>query len=497
MNFHKIVLALFVFCGAFLGCSTDEKEAPIVVIATPLVEFSYTPTEIRAGQEVSFNGRFLTGSSAITSWVWNFGDEAQSSAASQTAAFTFPNEGVYTVTLIASDKNDVSSTVTYDVTVLEPLADPFEASVVWAYSNETAVTNYNDGSSSPAIADDGTVYYLESFGGAESRLVAVTDHGTTATKKWDYSPGVNLRNAPTIGPDGSIYLGAWSVDGMRKINALTGAEVWFATTGSGISNSTAAIDAEGNIYVGTRAEGIFSWTAGGTERWKFKEVTGTGYYASPVLSADGSTLYALKTNGLLYAINTADGTAKWNEGMTLTADATGSSLSLDSDGTLYYTTAEEVVAVTDNGTGGTVKWSSAAEGANSSGVVIGLDGRLYVGSSTGLMALDPENGSVVWTYEAAMKESVPAVDAKGNVYFGTSDGRLLVVNQEGELLKQLNLTTNEVHSPVIADDGTVYVEGYNGSSITLFKVAVENGEGPVDSFWPMKGKNKRNTSFDL
>ena len=495
MNKYKIFLTIIIFGSILLGCSSKENIEPIEIIATPLVEFTYAPEIIRAGQEVSFNARFLTGSSVITSWKWNFGDEAQTTSANQNTSFTYLEEGTYTVTLTVSDKNEAFTTLTENITVLERLSDSFEASVAWSFDNGTSMPNFNDGSSTPAIADDGTIYYLEGYGGSASRMVAVTDQGTMATKKWEYAPEFNLRNAPAIGPDGSIYIGVWDANGIRKVRASNGSEIWAQPTGSGISNSTTAIDASGNVYVGTRNEGIFSWDANGTERWKFKQLNGTGYYASPALSSDGATLYAMKTNGFLYAINTADGSAKWSEPLTLTGDGTGSSLSIDSDGTLYYTTDTRIVAVTDNGADGTVKWSVEAVGANDSGVVIGADGTLYVGTSTGLRSLNPTNGAVNWEYEAIIKESVPAVDAAGNIYVGTADGKLLVVNASGELLKQFILTSEVVNSPVIADDGSVYVEGFSGSSITLFKINVKDGEGPADSPWPMKGQNKRNTAL--
>lgn len=495
MNRYKIFLTIIMFGGIILGCSTKEKIEPIEIIATPLVEFTYAPEIIRAEQEVSFNARFLTGSSVITSWKWNFGDEAQSTSANQNTSFTYQNEGSYTVTLTVSDKNDAITTITENITVLERLPDPFDASVAWAFDNGTSISNYNDGSSTPAIADDGTIYYLEGYGGSESRMVAVTDQGTLATKIWEYAPGVNLRNAPAIGPDGNIYIGSWHADAIRKVRATNGSEIWAQATGSGISNSTTAIDANGNIYVGTRNEGIFSWDANGIERWKFKQLNGTGYYASPALSSDGATLYAMKTNGFLYAINTADGSLKWTEPLELTGDGTGSSISIDGDGTVYFTTDTRVVAIIDNGSDVSIKWSVEAEGASNSGVVIDADGTLYVGTSTGLRSLNPSNGAVNWEYAAVINESVPAVDAAGNIYVGTADGKLLVVNALGELLKQFVLTTEVVNSPVIADDGSVYVEGFSGSFITLFKINVKDGEGPADSPWPMKGQNKRNTSL--
>ena len=51
-----------------------------------------------------------------------------------------------------------------------------------------------------------------------------------------------------------------------------------------------------------------------------------------------------------------------------------------------------------------------------------------------------------------------------------------------------------VNSPLIADDGDVFVEAYDGEKITLYKIAVVNGSGPAETAWPMKGQNKKNTA---
>src|SRR5690606_36323530 len=110
-----------------------------------------------------------------------------------------PDEGTYTVALTVSDKNDAVTTITENITVSERLADPFDAILAWSFTNGTTLPNLNDGSSSPAIGDDGTIYFLESYGGAASKMIAVTDQLTLANKKWEFSAGSNLRNAPSIG----------------------------------------------------------------------------------------------------------------------------------------------------------------------------------------------------------------------------------------------------------------------------------------------------------
>ncbi|MFD2832385.1 PQQ-binding-like beta-propeller repeat protein, partial [Christiangramia antarctica] len=105
----------------------------------------------------------------------------------------------------------------------------------------------------------------------------------------------------------------------------------------------------------------------------------------------------------------------------------------------------------------------------------------------------PADGSVNWTYDAEIVESVPAVDMNGNVYVGTTNGRLLILSSAGGLEKEFELGDGVINSPTIISDGTVFVEGLDEEVIKLFKVSVEES-GPADSPWPMKGQNVKNTA---
>src|SRR5690606_34546558 len=119
----------------------------------------------------------------------------------------------------------------------------------------------------------------------------------------------------------------------------------------------------------------------------------------------------------------------------------GSSLSIGADGTIYFTTNTHVVAITDEGATGSVKWQTEVNDASNSGIVIGNTGNLYTGSRGGLVSLNPDDGTINWTYtDAEISESVPAVDANENIYIGTMDGMLLIINEDGNLEKEIELT---------------------------------------------------------
>ncbi len=485
-----LFLSLLVF-----ACKDDDMEG----LLPPAAEFSYTPGTLVQGVQVLFYADPTEGSGEIVEWHWNFGDAANSTSTKRNPYFTFASAGTYNVTLTVKNGAGTTFDVTKSVEVAEPPKE-FLSSVVWAFNNNTTVSRLNEGSSSPVIGDDGTIYYLEGYANptSNSKVVAVTDNGATAQLKWATTLASYISNAPSIGTDGHIYVNTWdNTRAVYKLSGTDGAVLW-SRGGSGVlgaSNTTPAVDAQGNIYHGSKFTtpngGFFSWTPAGVKRW---QITGVGaFYTSPVLSKDETTVYVLNTNeGKLWAINTADGTRKWAESVGPGSGIHGSSLSMGSDGTIYYTTNVHVVAITDNGAAGAIKWSTAVAGAAQSGVVIGPKGDLYTGAGAGLVCLNPADGTVKWTHAMSTNESVPAVDVEGRIYLGSTDGKLVVVSSEGILLKAIELGDGAVHSPTIANNGTVYVEGMSGSNIKLYKIAVQES-GPANSPWPMKGRNVKNT----
>jgi len=492
MKYIRLIILCLVMGGAFYACTEDEFGN----VLPPGAEFNYTPALPIEGQEVLLYADPTEGSGEITSWHWDFNDGSGATSNKRNPYYTFQSAGTYDVTLTVGNVAGATTSVTRSVTISPPPKE-FIGELVWSFTNNTTVSNINEGSNAPAISDDGTIYYIEGNAAAQSTMVAVTDQGNAAVLKWATVLGNQVSNAPSIGPDGNLYINTWAANrSIAKLDGNSGEILWSGSIGTGVSNNTPAIDAQGNVYHGSRQQGTnggaFSWTSSGEKRW---EITGVGaFYAAPVISKDGNTVYFLNTNeGKIWAVNAENGTSKWSESIGPGSGTHGTSLSLDADGTIYYTTNAHVVAITDNGTTGSIKWAAAITGAAQSGVVIGGNGDLYTGTGAGLVSIDPNNGEVKWTYSMQTIESVPAVDIDGNIYIGSTDGKLVVVNPEGLLSKELELGTGAINSPVITSDGTVYVEGLNGTNIMLFKIAVEES-GPADSPWPMKGKNLKNTA---
>jgi outer membrane protein assembly factor BamB len=180
--------------------------------------------------------------------------------------------------------------------------------------------------SSPALGRDGTVY-VPSMNGKLYAVVPPTDSTTrmgsirwvfrfaeypgTRTPVISHSPpagadGIGTGASPTIGPDGSIYIGAnnsnfyaispdgrleWLFEAEREI-----AGIW----------STAALSADGStLYFGANKGGIYALNRmDGTLRWQYFIVGSV--YSSPALDAT-DTLYTGSTVGHIIALAGADG----------------------------------------------------------------------------------------------------------------------------------------------------------------------------------------------
>lgn len=180
--------------------------------------------------------------------------------------------------------------------------------------------------SAPALGTDGTVYMACTDG--KLYAVAPPSGGGDRSVRWSSdtmahlgptplltkapppqgADGKGIISSPTVGPDGTIYLGgansnfyAIGPDGQMKW--LYEAERELA----GIA-STAALSADGKtLYFGANKGCIYALaTADGSLQWRF-DIFGS-VYSSPMLDSKG-VLYTDSTVGHMYAIDTSSGQA--------------------------------------------------------------------------------------------------------------------------------------------------------------------------------------------
>ncbi|MFC1529169.1 PQQ-binding-like beta-propeller repeat protein [Gemmatimonadota bacterium] len=291
-----------------------------------------------------------------------------------------------------------------------------------------------DHTTSPVIADDGTIYFSSIY------LFALNPDGSL---KWRHYLE-ETRGSPAIGPDGTVYVIA-----LNQLLAITpeGSLDWEKTI---LPISAPVTGPDGTIYCGTIG-----------------------------LSPDEYYLDALNP----------DGDIQWR----FPVSSFVSSPAVNENGTLYFVSADTLFAVSDQGS---MEWSVPLNVPVERRVSpsIGLNGTVYIGTSgtgeDGHLSAFSAQGDLLWNYSTSAKViTTPAVGDDGSIYFGCHDGYLYALDDAGSLSWRYDSGSWIGSSPAIADDGTLYF----GSS-QYFLYALRTGSlGLADTAWPKFRANNQNT----
>jgi outer membrane protein assembly factor BamB len=300
--------------------------------------------------------------------------------------------------------------------------------VKWTYTTGGAVE------SSPAIAQDGTIY----FGSGDDNVYALNPDGTL---KWSFATGGFVSSSPAVGADGTVYVGSDDLN-VYALNPTDGTVKWSSLVG-GMVESSPAVGPDGTVYVGSDSYKVYALDpADGSIKWSY---LAGNMLSMPAVAVDG-TVYV--SGGAVYALNGADGSVKWIQ------NKAGGDVTpvMGSDGTVY---AGGGCAL--NPADGTIRRKYAGSPA-----AISADGTLYV-CDGGVRAINPADGSVKWTHTTGgFITGSPAIGADGTIYVGSQSGSVYALNPTDGSEKWSYATGNPVlGSAAIAADGTVYIGSNN------------------------------------
>lgn len=225
----------------------------------------------------------------------------------------------------------------------------------------------------PAVDKDGTIYFTgcgdkeKNIGGMivyvpEVRLYAIKN----GILKWMFRVGdyVLLSSSPVIAQDGTIYFGC--EEGFFAL-APNGSLKWRFQTGDWIWSSSPAINEKGEIFFGSDDGYFYCLYPNGTLKWRY--YTGKTQLSPPVIGPKGEVYF---TGGGCLFVLTEDGKLKlkleeWSYPMGTPA--------IGADNIMYYgTSTGYLYAKTLEGK---YKWSIKAEGPVLGGPTLGPDGTIY------------------------------------------------------------------------------------------------------------------------
>ena len=482
-NFKLILKSFMVLSILFVfACENDDDEAPVPENQAPIALFTANPLVATVGDEITFSDQSGDPDGTIASWSWDFGDGMTSTE--QNPTYKYSVGGVYTVKLTVTDDQGATSDATQEITI-----NDFK--LLWSF---TAGANISP--SSPAIGDDGSIY----FGSQDFKIYALNADGT---QKWVVETADKVRSTPAIAEDGTVYVASLD-DNLYALDPATGNQNWVFTTGANIFISSPAIGTDGTIYIGSDDNNFYAINPDGTEKWSY--TTGAQVRSSAVIAGDG-TIYVGSSDAKLYALN-ADGTLKWEF-------ETGARIEpqpiLDTDGTIYVgSTDGKFYALNPDGT---EKWAFETADANAitGSAAIGLDGNIYFGTKEGANG----TGSIIYAITPAGAEawkivldpesdeisnrvlSTPTVGADGTIYIGGFNGIMYALNPDGSTRFTYEVDNDATNkwdqamwtSAALDDNGVLYFGDYTGDFYAM-QVATE---GLANTAWATQGGNLKRT----
>ncbi|HEV2405344.1 MAG TPA: PQQ-binding-like beta-propeller repeat protein, partial [Ktedonobacterales bacterium] len=228
---------------------------------------------------------------------------------------------------------------------------------------------------------------------------------------------------------------------------------------------------------------FYALNPNGTLKWRFpaKDVIDS----SPAIGADG-TIYFGSHDKMFYALK-PDGTKKWEFP---TRGEIGSSPAIGADGTVYFNSTDgNLYALRPDGA---ERWHTHTGGTTEASPVLDAAGNLYTAVRSCLYRFSQDGKSAWWWCTALPVDQAPAIAADGLIYYPAAWHRLAAIKPDGAEDWEVGmLDENVVSSPVVGDDGTVYVSC--GSFLAAVNATTNRLAPPSKSSWPMFRANPRHT----
>lgn len=133
------------------------------------------------------------------------------------------------------------------------------------------------------------------------------------------------------------------------------------------------------------------------------------------------------------------------------------------DDYLYFVSDNGILKAIDMSTG-EEEWDLDLEAQTNSSPIVHKN-RLYIGCEDGLKAVNINSHKVIWDYDCDNVASTP-VYYEDVIYFGSDDGHLYGLDEDGKVQFNKNLGSDIKSSPIVVDDN-IYVGSTNAKMYSI------------------------------
>ncbi len=474
---------------AAVGCSEEHTYYSTAAKAQITVG-----TEYEVGTPITFTDSSIpTEGTSIVGYLWEFGDDENSTSTEATPTFTYKKDGTYTVKLTVTDSNKLKSSAQQKVVITNPTVADFYLEKDEYYMGD--VVKFFDASTTKGSTT--ITGYLWEFADADNTTSTEKNPSFTYTEEGSYP--VKLTVTDSYGLTASVTKSV-SVQDPSKIIAT----LWTARLGGAVKGgSSPAVSPDGNtvymlrsladndvaaLYAYNAADGALKWALDISEAMSSGSATAQSkdIFSSPSVGADGTIYMVIRDlqsttaeRGVYVIAANPDGTTKW----AYKGGASGTNLyaitpAIDASGNIWVATrGSEVWKLTANG----ASTAYSTTGGSTAGLTISKSGMLYgaFNGANGFYGFNTVSGAESWIYNAdfgaapdaftgALRSAQASIDADGTVYFvtdATVGGQIIAFNPDGST-KWIYTTDGAIPDGgvAIAADGTLYANGGTASS---------------------------------
>jgi outer membrane protein assembly factor BamB len=309
---------------------------------------------------------------------------------------------------------------------------------------------------------------------------------STGKVEWTRALGANVTPGPVVGADGTIYV-ATNAGVLHALDPTNGADRWTFNGGAPFSGATdlsvsPLVLPSGSILWPGPNDTLYELSASGQALWSHRF---TGMILSPVTR--GTRAYVVVMSGSLWELDVSGATPTLGWSVNFGHRSFGSPV-VSPDGSVITTVDSAVVAVTDQGPRGDIRWRHATSAAIEVSPSVAPNGDVFVTANDGSVYRFTADGKLVWRKHLGQESySSSSITSGGLLYFGDNGGRLNIVHAQSAKSVGIDSGSKGIWGAEAIDArGNVYfgtqgsrIYGYGPTGRRLF---ILKSSGPIDSY---------------